>query len=445
MLNKIGLSPGKKQWVFLLSAALITVPVGTAINSVAVILFVLYALLSVKKEDVSFKFTLLLPVALFVLMVLSLSWSINVQGSLKALGKEASLLFIPIAFCLNGHLRKQSIPVVLRNYSVAMCLFGLFYLGRAIFRYSSSGDIGVFFYHELSTLSVNAIYLSAMFSAALFYFVALGRKTLWSVIAALFMMGLIVLLSSKTIIIIDVLLIVVWFLFYSSYSRKLRIVAAVLFLGAVITAGYFSKIKERIAAEYSPNAGTAQTDARGMHHVTIREAWEKEKFSVNDYFNGTAFRVYQIRIFTEMLQDEPILFTGYGVNVSLKKVEEKGIEHSVFNGDADHYAYNKQNFHNQYIEAFADLGIIGFLLVLAMVLMNLKNSFATKDFVHIAFAILMIALLLTESFLWRQRGVVFFTIFYCLFNGVAMQGIDKEKHEKNIDNRGRRISGFPSV
>jgi O-antigen ligase len=23
---------------------------------------------------------------------------------------------------------------------------------------------------------------------------------------------------------------------------------------------------------------------------------------------------------------------------------------------------------------------------------------------------------LTESFLWRQRGVIFFMVFYCLFN-----------------------------
>ena len=51
-----------------------------------------------------------------------------------------------------------------------------------------------------------------------------------------------------------------------------------------------------------------------------------------------------------------------------------------------------------------------------MLFVNIKNAFQSKDFMHITFSVLMISLFLTESFLWRQRGVVFFTLFYCLFN-----------------------------
>ena len=71
-------------------------------------------------------------------------------------------------------------------------------------------------------------------------------------------------------------------------------------------------------------------------------------------------------------------------------------------------------FHNQYVQNFAELGVIGFLLLLVILFINTKNAFATKDFIHIAFAILMISLFLTESFLWRQRGVLFFMLFYSL-------------------------------
>jgi O-antigen ligase len=49
-------------------------------------------------------------------------------------------------------------------------------------------------------------------------------------------------------------------------------------------------------------------------------------------------------------------------------------------------------------------------------IINIKNALKSKDFIHFAFSILMISLFLTESFLWRQRGVVFFTVMYCLFN-----------------------------
>ncbi|HBK83023.1 MAG TPA: hypothetical protein DDZ41_05405 [Flavobacterium sp.] len=72
------------------------------------------------------------------------------------------------------------------------------------------------------------------------------------------------------------------------------------------------------------------------------------------------------------------------------------------------------------MQNFAELGLIGFLLLVAILFLNLKNTIKSKDFIHIAFAILMISLFLTESFLWRQRGVVFFTLFYCLFNTIHL-------------------------
>ena len=51
-----------------------------------------------------------------------------------------------------------------------------------------------------------------------------------------------------------------------------------------------------------------------------------------------------------------------------------------------------------------------------MLILTLKNAIKSKDFVRFSFAILMISLFLTESFLWRQKGVLFFIAFYCLFN-----------------------------
>jgi len=53
---------------------------------------------------------------------------------------------------------------------------------------------------------------------------------------------------------------------------------------------------------------------------------------------------------------------------------------------------------------------------------SLFTGLKRKDFVHISFTVLMISLFLTESFLWRQRGVIFFTGMYCLLNsGIAFK------------------------
>ena len=150
--------------------------------------------------------------------------------------------------------------------------------------------------------------------------------------------------------------------------------------------------------------------------MSLKEAWSNESFTPNDYFPGTAFRVYQFRIFIELFKENEVFFTGFGLNASYPKIEEKAKQHNLYLGDDGQDGYQTKNFHNQYVQNFAELGIIGFLLLLAMLIINVNKAYKSKDFVHFAFSILMISLFLTESFLWRQRGVVFFTIMYCLFN-----------------------------
>ena len=444
MLKRIGVPLGKKPLIFFISAVLITLPLGYAYNSIAIVLFVLYSLLSAKKGNISFNKALLLPLLMFALMVLSLAWSIDFKATLKALSKEASLLFIPLAFCFNQRYIKMGVSSVIKNFSIAMCLFGLVFLGRALIRYSETADTNVFFYHELATPEINAIYLSAIFSLPLFYFLTLKKKKVWEHVALAFLAAFIFMLSSKTVIITNVLLTGIYLMFYSGLSKRIRIAALALVVVVTATAVYYGKIKERLVSEYTANTAVEKA-VGGVNHISAKEALTKSHFEPNDYFNGTSFRLYQIRIFTEMLQEDPVFFTGYGLNASMQKIEQKGIEHNVYLGDGQNKGYQQQNFHNQYVETFADLGIIGFLLLLIILGYNLKNSLCTKDFVHIAFAILMIALLLTESFLWRQRGIVFFTVIYCLYNGLQPKGTDKEQYEKNTHNRRSRLPGVTPV
>ena len=99
-----------------------------------------------------------------------------------------------------------------------------------------------------------------------------------------------------------------------------------------------------------------------------------------------------------------------------KMLAKKALEYKVYLGDENQEGYQTKNFHNQYLQVFAELGLFGIFLLLLMLGLSLKTAIKNKDFVAIAFTILMISLFLTESFLWRQRGVLFFTIFYILFN-----------------------------
>lgn len=196
------------------------------------------------------------------------------------------------------------------------------------------------------------------------------------------------------------------------------------FIALLISVAFLGKIRERFVIEYESNMSDSTVndviskgDAK-VYNVSIKQAWTNEKFQKNDFFPGTAFRVYQFRIFKELVTEEDVFFTGFGLNASYPKIKEKAIYYGVYMGDENNEfeGYQSKNFHNQYVQNFAELGVFGFLILVAMLLINFRNAIKSKDFVHFAFAILMISLFLTESFLWRQRGVVFFTVLYCLFN-----------------------------
>ena len=194
---------------------------------------------------------------------------------------------------------------------------------------------------------------------------------------------------------------------------------------------FFNRIKEMIEFEFQLNKDNnightvIPKEIVGDRIISMKEAWEKDKFEQTDFFSGASFRMYQFRIFLEIMNEENVLFQGLGLNASYKKIEEKGLKYNLYKGNETTEGYQKKNFHNQYIQVFAELGIVGFVLLLLILFVNLKNALKNKDFVHIAFAILMISLFLTESFLWRQRGVVFFIVFYCLFNTIHLS--EKEK------------------
>jgi O-antigen ligase len=205
----------------------------------------------------------------------------------------------------------------------------------------------------------------------------------------------------------------------------------VLVIVATSSLFFYDNLKEKIEFEFQLNTENnighvvIPKEKVGQNIISMKQAWSNKSFNQNDYFSGAAFRVYQFRIFLEIMQEEPIFFQGLGLNASYKKLEEKGIKYNVFLGNQSTEGYQTKNFHNQYIQIFAELGIVGFMFLLLIFFFSIKKAFETRNFLHISFSILMISLFLTESFLWRQRGVTFFIVFYCIF-------MQKEATQKNI-------------
>lgn len=409
----------------------VTIPLSLGLNNVSLILFLGSIILLLKKKSFIFSKELFLPIFLYILMLFSCFWSIDKELTIKALPKEIALLLIPLAFMVLQPISEKFKTKIIKYYSFSIVLIVIYFLIRAVIRFFILKDTSVFFYHGeydndigLVSKELNAIHVSVFVAIAFFYFYTSFENQIFNNIISALLFGFIVLLSSKNIILVFIILILIHFFFYSKSANKMRLRNIFLFLIVIGFVFSFGKIKERFQLEFQINSDKSLSSnvikglPEGVHNVSIVEAWTKEKFTPNDFFSGTAFRAYQTRLFFDFLKEDNIFWKGFGLNASYKKIEEKGKYYNVFQGTENIEGYQKKNFHNQYIQVFAELGIIGFLILALILYFNLKNAVKNKDFIHIAFAVLMISLFLTESFLWRQRGVVFFITFYCLFNAV---------------------------
>jgi O-antigen ligase len=396
-----------------------SIPLPNAINNVVIGVFIFYILLQIKKKAPVLKFDLILLVVFFLWMSISCFWSIDVMSSVLALPKESSLFLIPFCFAFVIFKNKGTI---VKYYSISILFYVVFFLLRAIYLFFIDKNPSVFIDNQLVTKELNAVHFSVFVSLALFHFIIKPNKTKFDYFQTLLLSGFLVLLGSKIIISTDIILLFIYYFFYSKSANKMRLRNIALLVIVFFSFLFFNRIKEKIEFEFQLNKDNnightvIPKEVVGDRIISMKEAWGNEKFEQNDFFSGASFRVYQFRIFLEILTEEQVFFEGLGLNASYKKIEEKGIKYNVFQGNNITEGYQKKNFHNQYIQVFAELGCIGFVLLVLILSINLKNAFKNKDFLHIAFAILMLSLFLTESFLWRQRGVVFFTVFYCLFN-----------------------------
>jgi hypothetical protein len=414
--------------LYLLGIGLSTLPLNFAFGNIAIIILLLCVFAEFKKWNFSFNITLILPIILYLVMFFSLIWSIDVDATLSGLKKSVIFLLIPIAFLVIPKFDSNQISKIIRLFGFSMVFYAIYFFINAILKYFATQNPEVFFFHELVTLELNAIYMAAFASFAMFYFVSIENKSSIERLSMFTLLLFVFLLSSRSIFFIDLILIFCYYTFFLKTHKGVKVITVfAFFLFLIISVASSQEIKERLLSK----SETAFVDnilnknltieEENENNVTIEEAWNQSNFQQNNFFPGTALRVFQMRVFKEMLYEQDIFLTGFGLGASQLEIEKKVEEHHLDLG------YKIFNFHNQYIQTFAELGFVGFLILVLMLLINLKNSIYNKNFLHLVFALTMIILLLTESMFCRQRGIVFFILLYCLFNSTEHSTLKNEK------------------
>ncbi len=334
----------------------------------------------------------------YLLHLISMAYTENTSVGWNDLLLKTSLFLLPLfitsTFFISNHKRFQ----VLKVFALLMMFMAASDIILSSIRYIETSRSEVFFYVELTHFLprqphyVSWYYSFAVFIAAHQVLTNQGKKFWWLAGMVLLLISL-VLLSSRIFYIAFVLVFTVstFKLFNANLLSKSRL--RLLILGT----SFFL-----LCILMIPNTSSRIIDAKN----------EFESF-VGVSSKHTNPRAHLWNHGIQLILKKPIL--GYGVG------DARGLLTKSFEGNKSDFFKNNHNFHNQYLQSWAEVGILGvlFLIVLMMMPFLQKNQHP----LFLIFLGLTLIGFLTESMLERQAGVIFFAFMYPLLSGFKSEDL----------------------
>ncbi|HEX8516807.1 MAG TPA: O-antigen ligase family protein [Bacteroidia bacterium] len=327
--------------------------------------------------------------SLYFIHIAGLAFTHYIDQGLFDLEVKLSLLVFPVIFAARP-LSGENINRVFKAFVAGGVISSLFLLARAAYFFFSAGE-NRFFYEAFSVL-VHTSYVSMYFNLLMAWIILglLKRGTIRasytlsvSWLLLFFFTVVNVLLFSKMGMISMMLMFFCFGAYYVVLSRRYvaGAAAALLFMsGLFIASVKVPIIKSRV--DFAVAAFTKDTiDITSNESSEVRMlVWRAANDIISDHF-----------------------FTGVGTGdtkpMLLRAYASKGMK-----GAFEH----RLNAHNEFYQVFLTVGVFGFIILVACVLVPLVIALRKRFLIYLIFLILIILNFIPESMLETQAGVMFY-------------------------------------
>jgi len=335
----------------------------------------------------------------YILYLLWLIRSPDLQSGLFNIQVKLSLGIFPFMFASEAEASPTKQRIFMWAFIAGCIIKGLVCIALAIWKYYTLG-IYEFTYSQFSWAVHPSYYTMYIDMALLFIFQMITtdkmhikrKEKAGLLLAALFLLFIIMLLQSKAGWACTVLLVVTILvrLFINKTYRKFAIIV---FTGSIAIAAvtYFTMITKQ------------------RSRINVVELLASSGKMDSTSAESTQARYYIWKAAKQVILQQPII--GYGTGQAWKKLQEQYA--------ADNYtgpAKKMLNAHNQYLQCAIDTGIIGLLYMIVCLVLPLIKAIKERRFVYGVFIGIFIINMLVESMLEQQAG----TMFYGLFNSLFM-------------------------
>ena len=400
----------------LLIALVFTMPFSTGeikLNSYFIILLtvntILCAIFLKGEAGRSFHPILILFAFVFVAHLTGLFKADNMHGATFELQKKLGILLFPFVLFFSPRFTAKENGKVMLSFVLSCLLTGIVCIATATFRFITTLEPEVFFYHRFSEIAgIHATYLSmyCCFSIAILlygYFEKINSFTARQKAAyyfSVFILALSVLfLSGRMQILVLVVGAAAYLVF--SYYKKIGMVRSLLL--AILAGGGILGL-----ALLSP---------------TIRDRFKEGlNYDIGERWGEQQVRALIWSSAIELIKEHPL--TGVGTGDVQDELQKYYLDHEYVS--LTYLENTRYNAHNQYLETAVGLGMPGLLILLAGFFASLVYARRNNKILYFIFVLLFMLSCMTESMLERQNGIVFYAFFnaFLYLNSFSIRGSD---------------------
>jgi len=367
-------------------------------------------LFSTLKKNYSF----IILVGFWLLHVISLLYSSDISRGLSDIQMKLSFILFPLVFVTLINKDELLRRKIIISFLLGLLLTGLYLFLRAFLK-SISIENGIvfnphpidvpwdsFFWYQQFSSPRHPTYLAMYYTfglAIVFWFIKYKHLLSFRYIFYLlipFYLLIIFLLSSRVGIFTSAIILLFCFLWL--LIRKTSILKQIiLFLFVASLLGIFALNNTRFLMLLN-----------GLeigNRISIIDSSMLEKKAIDN----SLIRIQIWKSIPDVVGKNWVVGTGVG--------DTKRVLTDEYEWRELKYAYEKElNTHNQFLETFVGLGIIGLVVILLLFLLPLLESLKKKDYLYFLFLLILIINLMFESLFERIAGTIFFSFFFSLFS-----------------------------
>ena len=389
------------QKIMIVSA--LALPFMQQLSIIFWVLSAVMALVFIFKEKRKIRFLISFPAILlpllYLLLAAGLLWSSNLKMGGKIMEEKLTLALLPLVFMLVP-MEKVSKNFVKLAFVLGCIISCLSMELIASSNFIEKGDQSIYFYTAFSSPFGHPTYISMYINLSLLFLLEFYlyqnfikmKGVFFILLNVLFILCLIQLSArtSQATTLLTYALAIFYFIRTAkiTFSKKVHLVCIVVF--ALFTFVGSQKLYTRITSDVKPKDGFTSTSSRF-------EVWKEAGLLLKEHWLWGAG--------TGDIKD--VLMAGY---------------------EKSHFQYGlkyKLNPHNEFLQIWISVGIIGFLIYLLALLYPIWKYVFLAEFCLSLFPIIVFMNSLTESVLENQYGILFFSFFYVLFYQASTMKLDK--------------------